>query len=157
VPDSVVKKTKNGRGVFANRNFLKGETILTFGGEILDWNEIDFNSYEDKHCLQIGEKTYLGPSGNLDDFVNHSCAPNSGVKTINRKLALVAIRNIKRNEEIAWDYSTCIDEAGWKMTCWCGDKHCRKIIESFKYLPKKTQKKYLKLSVVAEFIKNKMK
>lgn len=76
--------------------------------------------------IQVGEDKYLGPSGDFDDFINHSCDPNSGIQIKGKKVVLLAIKDIKQNEEITWDYSTTMDEDDWEMDCQCGCLKCRK-------------------------------
>ncbi len=95
---------------------------------------------------------YVGPSRDLDDFVNHSCNPNSGIKVTNRKVILIAIKNIQEGQEITFDYSTTMDEDDWEMDCNCGSQYCRKKIKDFKHLSKKIQEKYIRLGIVPKFI-----
>ncbi len=94
----------------------------------------------------------MGPSGWIDDFVNHSCNPNAGLKIENRKATLVSIKNIKTGQEITWDYSTTMDEDDWEIDCTCGSKNCRKRITDFKYLPKEVRRKYVRIGVVPQYI-----
>lgn len=141
-----------GWGVYAGKKFVRREKVLTFGRAVLTYDEIDDWSYEDQRCIQIGEKIYLGPSGGYDDYVNHSCEPTSGLRIVKRKVSLIAIRNIEKDEEITFDYSTCMDEDHWQMDCNCGSPSCRGRIRDFKYLPKEVQERYLKLGVVPQFI-----
>lgn len=147
---------KAGLGVFAGNGFVEGERILTYEGPILTFDEIADGSYEDEHCVQVGESTYIGPSGRYDDFVNCSCEPNSGLKVVNGEIVLVAIRNIGEGEEITFDYSTYMDENYWEMECRCGALNCRGRIRDFKYLPEEIQKRYLELGIVPEFIVRKI-
>ena len=147
----ILAPSRNGKGVFANKYFKKGELIIRIKGPILNEDDIEFDSYEDEHSIQIGEETYLGPSGKKDDFINHSCNPNSGVKLTKKDFFLIAIKDIKKGEEITWDYSTWANEP-WEMDCNCGTKNCRKKIKSFNYLPKKLQQKYIKLGIVPKYI-----
>lgn len=98
---------------------------------------------EDDRYIQVGKDKYLGPSGDYDDFFNHSCNPNSGIKIKGNRVILIAIKNIKKGKEITWDYSTTMDEDEWEMCCMCKIKNCRKIIRDFKYLPKKSNKNTL--------------
>lgn len=93
----------------------------------------------------------MGPSGDTDDFFNHSCAPNAGLK-IDGKVFLIAIQNIANGDEITWDYSTTMDADDWEMDCNCGSKNCRGRIRDFKYIPQDTQKRYLDLGIVPEYI-----
>jgi len=75
-------------------------------------------------------------------FVNHSCNPN----TYHKEKKDIAIRNIKKGEEITSDYSVN-GINNWKIKCLCKSKNCRKIVYGdFFKLPKKIQKqkrKYL--------------
>jgi len=149
----IVKNTKNGRGVFANRDFKKGEIIFEFHGNFCTYEELPtpYNEVED-HYVQIGENLYMGPSGDIDDFFNHSCDPNSGLKINDKKVFLIAIKDIKKDNEITYDYSTTMDEDDWEMDCNCGSKNCRGRIRDFKYLPPDIQKKYLDLGIIPEYI-----
>ncbi len=118
----------HGRGVFATARLRPGELILTFTGPRLHRSEI----HPDLYHLQVSEEWYLGPSGGLDDHVNHSCTPNSGFA---RGLDLVALRDIQPGEEITWDYSTAIDEDDFSgFPCACGTTACRGIVASFRNL-----------------------
>jgi len=157
--DLIVKEAKFGKGVFANRNFKKGEQISEFHGKVFSTKEVPtpYNEVED-HYVQVDEDLFMGPSGGLDDFFNHTCNPNAGVKIKMGKMALIAITNIKKGKEITWDYSTTMDDPeGWTMDCACGSKNCRKKIGNFKDLPKKLQQKYIKLGIVPAFILENLK
>ena len=79
-----------------------------------------------------------------EKYINHSCEPNAYFKHINSfRENVVAIRPIKKEEEIVCDYT--IDSADdWRMKCQCGSKECRKVVSGlFSKLPKNMQKKYL--------------
>lgn len=149
----VVKNTKNGKGVFASKDFKSGETIFEFRGKFFTYETLPtpYNDVED-HYVQIDKNLYMGPSGRVDDFFNHSCDPNAGLKIIGKKVFLVAIQDIKNGNEITWDYSTTMDEDNWEMDCECGSKNCRARIRDFKYLPPNIQKKYSDLGVIPKYI-----
>lgn len=151
--DVFIAETENGRGVFAGRDYEKGEAIFRFEGQILTEDELPtpYDEVED-HYMQIGEGLYMGPSGKADDLVNHSCDPNSGIKIEGRNVNLFAIRSIKKGEELSWDYSTTIDEDDWQLDCNCGSPKCRKKVGDFKYLPEDTKKKYIELGIVPDYI-----
>lgn len=119
---------QHGRGVFATGPIRAGEAILQFHGMLLEPQDVDFNDYH----LQVGEHRYLGPSGQADDYVNHSCAPNCALL---EGLRLTAVRDIAPGEELTWDYSTAIDEAGFPgFPCACGAPGCRGTVRSFRDL-----------------------
>lgn len=149
----IVRDSENGKGVYAAKNFEKGEVILEFHGKLFSREELPkpYNEVED-HYLQIDNDLYMGPSGGTDDFFNHSCDPNAGLKFDGKKIFLIAIKNITDGDEVAWDYSTTMNEDDWEMECKCGSKNCRRRIRDFKYLPEKIQKKYLDLKIVPKYI-----
>lgn len=150
--DLITKRTRNGKGVFTKRNLIKGEKIIKFAGKIFRRNELP-SPYDlvDDHYVQIGRNLYMGPSGKLDDFFNHSCNPNSGLRINNKIVWLIAIKNIKKGEEIFWDYSTTMNEDDWELNCKCKSKNCRKKIRDFKYLPKNIKIRYINLGIVPDY------
>ncbi|MCL5668976.1 MAG: SET domain-containing protein-lysine N-methyltransferase [Gammaproteobacteria bacterium] len=119
---------QHGKGVFSARPLRAGEAVLTFTGPLLHRAQLDPHDYH----LQIGDESYLGPSGEADDYVNHSCAPNSGFRA---EETLYALRDIAAHEEITWDYSSAIDEADFTgFPCGCGAARCRGRVSSFRDL-----------------------
>lgn len=78
-----------------------------------------------------------------EKHINHSCDPNSYVKTVRGIRKLFAIRTINKGEEITYDYAI----NGYydsRAKCSCKSKNCRKIINcNFFKLPKPLQRKYL--------------
>ncbi len=155
--DLIIRDAKFGKGVFANRKFLRGEKILEFHGKIFTLEKLPmpYDGVSD-HYMQIGESSYMGPSGELDDYVNHSCDPNCGIRVEDNRLFLAAVRDIAPGEEITWDYSTHLQENfGWTMKCGCGSNNCRKVIGDFQYLPSDLQKRYLNMGIVIPFIAKK--
>lgn len=62
------------------------------------------------------------------------------------------MRDIKKDEECTFDYSTTMDEDDWEMDCSCGSKNCRHQIRDFKYLPKKLQEKYIEMGIIPDYI-----
>ena len=125
----------HGKGVFACEPIAQGECLMTFSGALFTRAQVDFNDYH----LQIDEDMYLGPSRGLDDYVNHSCEPNSGFRA---GLDLVALRDILPGEEVTWDYGTAIDEADFTgFPCCCGASLCRGRVVSFRHLPAVVQQR----------------
>ena len=149
----VLKKSKRGYGVFAKNNFKKRENIIEFTGKLFRGEELPkpYEKVKD-YYVQIDKNLYMGSSKGLDDFFNHSYSPNAGLIINNKKVILIAVNNIKRNEEITRDYSTTMDEDDFEIKCLCRSKKCRKIIKDFKYLPKNIKNKYIKLGIVPNYI-----
>ena len=144
----VVRNTACGRGVFAVEAIPNGAQIIRFTGPFLRYRETGPATY----ALQIGPDLYIGASGGADDFINHSCEPNSGLHIVGTTADLHAIRNIAAGEEILFDYSTTLDENDFTMACLCGTSSCRKIIGDGKYLPEGVWERYLRLGIIPEYV-----
>lgn len=123
----------HGAGVFAVEAIAAGEPILEFTGHVTHATVTDFTTYH----LQIGEELYIGPSGDLDDLVNHSCEPNAGYipESAPEHPLLIAKREIAPGEEITMDYGAVIDEPDFAgFPCSCGVSNCRGMVLSFREL-----------------------
>ena len=136
----IVKQTeKKGKGIFAAKNFKKGDIVLRMDTrKTIPKKEISKLSKDDKnHLGYIGEGRYFVISP-PERFLNHSCNPNVYDKTG----TLIVLRNIKKGEEMCIDYAISGFD-NWKMICHCGSKNCRKIVYGdFKKLNTKLRKKY---------------
>ena len=154
------KSKIEGQGVFTEQSFKPGETIMEYKGPIVHLADIpkgDLHGMGDRY-VQIGEDEFLGPSNDIDDWLNHSCDPDAGIQIKDGKVFVIAIRPIKAREEITWDYSTTLDLHGtWEMLCHCGSPQCRKRIRDFKILPSELQRKYSDLGVVPQYILKKLR
>lgn len=137
-----------GLGVFATRRFRRGEKTLMFRGPLLPTESID----DFTHTIQVDVGMFLGASGRIDDYVNHSCEPNCGLESTPPRLELVALRDIESGEEITFDYSTCILDEPELSSCGCESARCRGRIAGFWELDSVTRARYLRLGVVPGFI-----
>ena len=143
-PYSVIDAKSKGRGVFANRDYPAGELILFFTGEIIPVEQIiDFT-----HYIQIAPDSFLGPSGEADDYVNHSCDPNCAVYFENDCLVLKTIKKIKKGQEITFDYGTIQFREPTTFHCGCGSRKCRGEITNFYMLPPGLKQKYIARNMV---------
>jgi uncharacterized protein len=140
-----VSLTKNiGRGLFAKKNIKKGEIITTFSGgikKVIIKNKEDSESFVGTHLLGLKRTLWLAPK--KEDplyYTNHSCNPNSGIKGAVR---LYALRDISKDEEITFDYSTTEEDIYWSMECNCNSINCRKNIRSIQFLSEKKINEYL--------------
>lgn len=123
-------RTDNGRGwgVRTRRAIKKGTFVIQYVGEVISSEEaekrgrqynltgrtylfdLDYNETDGQCPYTVDAAMY----GNVSHFINHSCDPNLGVYAIwincldpnLPSLALFALRDIKQNEELTFDY-TC--------------------------------------------------
>jgi len=118
----IVKKSKiNKKGVFAERNFKKGEVVLKWNPKILEKSEIEKIKDNQKHYLYKIDKNKYYLMQPPEKFVNHSCEANTQVKNN----CDVAVRNIKKGEEITSDYGK---DGLVSFKCKCDNKNCRNVI-----------------------------
>lgn len=149
----IIRETDKGKAVFADADLRKGDIVCEFTGPKYTMAEyLDLHDPDNNHFVQIDDDCFMGPSGNADDLINHSCNPNGGLRYRDGMVLYVAIRDIRKGEEFTFDYSTTMDEDCWEMDCLCGEKNCRGIVRDFKHLPAELKKKYLDLDVVMPFI-----
>ncbi len=149
----VIRETEKGKAVFADDDIRKGEFVCEFTGPLCSMDEyLKVHDPGNNHYLQIDEDLFMGPSGNADDLINHSCNPNGGLIYRDGKVGFIAIRDIRKGEELSFDYSTTMDEDCWEMACLCGDKNCRGTVRDFKHLPEALQERYISLGVVMPYI-----
>jgi len=124
--DIVVKESKiHGKGVFAARDFKKGEVVLKWDiSHELTKKEVDEMPEEEKRYVVFfdGKYVLMQPP---ERYVNHSCDAN----TYADNFCDVAKRDINEGEEITADY---VEEGvpDLNMVCNCGSKNCRKIIRT---------------------------
>ncbi len=99
--------------------------------------------------LQIGEELFI-KLNRVPYLFNHSCLPNAG---IDKKRALIALRDIAKGEEITYDYATTVcTHSSWRMQCRCGASVCRKIIKNVSSIPKRVRDFYQKEGVLPAFV-----
>ncbi len=122
VKESIIE----GRGVFAARNFKKGEIVL-------DWSDSPILTQKQADNIPEIEKKFIYYDKNKRilvkppaRFVNHSCNPNT---FIYNSLG-IASRDIKKGEEITEDYSK-EKNPYLNMKCNCGSKKCKGIIKTY--------------------------
>ena len=128
----------SGKGVFSTTRVRAGAEVITCRGLVLRGNDVR----DDMRAMQIGVDLYLAEDPDnpgIDDFVNHSCAPNVGF--LDGSLTLYALRHITEEEEIVFDYSTCMNEAGWSIKCRCRTAACRRVIVAFDQLSRQDRKR----------------
>ncbi len=141
-PRIVVRRSHiHGRGVFARRLIRADETVCEYKGEIISEAEIARRYPENmqgvNHTFVFGvefdHNIDGGVNGNIARWINHCCSPNCDTFEKDKRIFVRAIRDIRPDEELSYDYAI---EAGEPLTkevkarwpCWCGAKKCRKTV-----------------------------
>jgi hypothetical protein len=151
-----VGETHLGKAVFAAQGFAEGDRLIQFTGRRFRADRIPslMRGASDRF-VQVTPEHFMGPSGRIDDLVNHSCAPNAGLRFVEGGVFLVAIRPIAGGEEITWDYSTTLAESNWHMICQCRSPDCRRVIGNFATLAPERQEWFRAHNLVAPYLRRK--
>jgi SET domain-containing protein len=130
----------HGRGVYALRAIREGERIIEYRGERITWREADRrppSDPDDPHhtfyfSLDDGRHVIdANVGGNSARWINHSCEPNCETEeTDDGRVYIQALRDIRRGEELSYDYCLVVDERltptlKRQYQCRCGSLHCR--------------------------------
>lgn len=126
--------------IFAKRELRKGEPIFAVEGPVIVYKKPP--DYRIGHrWLNISLHSWVIPEEeNPWSFLRHSCAPNVG---LNDSREVIALRAIRRNEELAIDDSITEADPRWRKRCSCGAKNCRGVVRSIQFLPQAAFRKYL--------------
>lgn len=136
-----IRKSKiQGSGVFALVDIAADKKVFRFSERtIIIRHRPGCHCSVCKRCIQIGKDRWLYPKrGSFGWNLNHNCDPACGM----RGSYIVALRRIRKGDEITIDYSTTNDDASWRMHCSCGSPDCRKTIKSVQYLPVRLLRRY---------------
>ena len=134
----VRRSSVHGYGGFAKKALKKGTRITEYLGDRITHNDADLR-YEDhdendNHTfLFIVDKGMVidaGFNGNNARFINHRCDPNCESTIEKRRVWIEAIRDIKKGEELGYDYQIGREKSDPKnvdeiYACRCGSPKCR--------------------------------
>jgi SET domain-containing protein len=136
-----VKKSKHGMGVFTTAVIPAGKPILEVRGPV--YTEKNLPDPNHPALLQVGPDIFIGASGDIDDYINHSCNPNCYMKIGGNRAILFSLYVIPVGAELTFDYSsTATDDPNkWSMICQCGDNKCRQIISGYQHVDPAVQEK----------------
>lgn len=149
VNDSII----SGKGSFATRDIVKGEFITILKGKPVRKEEYpsicqtDNLSLDDPLQIQTHLFLILEPSSKA---INHNCDPNVCIRD---ESSVYARRDIKKFEEITYDYSTTVGlNEDWKMECCCGAAQCRHVIGNVATIPQNVLELYIRENALPRFI-----
>lgn len=128
-PVEVRESSIHGLGCYATRAIPAGARIVEYFGEVIDLAEArrrdapgtpDYSPY----ILLLEEDLFLDARHDARParFANHSCNPNSEIRTEGRRAFIVALREIAQGEEILYDYDY---GEGPTHPCACRAPNCR--------------------------------
>src|SRR4030088_593657 len=102
-----------GWGVYATQTISKNTRIIDYAGELISNQEsLKRERRYIKHghiwCFKLTNRSVIdaGVGGNVARFINHGCKPNCYIDIKKRVIWIRAARNIRRGEELTYDYNT---------------------------------------------------
>ena len=126
----IKKSNIHNTGLYASKNINDGTKIIEYKGKILTKKEVNENPKFDNekaiYLFNINKKYDLDGDFkyNIARLINHSCNPNCEVFGTGLKVWVYAIRDIKKGEELTYDYGFGFDEGYKDFPCRCGSKNC---------------------------------
>jgi len=128
----------HGKGVFALQRLARGEQVIEYKGEVIDWPEAlrrhphDPNDPDHTFYFHIDDGNVIDAKhgGNAARWINHACQPNCEADEVDGRVFIKTLRVIKPGEELFYDYGLIIDEKYTRklkkqFECRCGTKQCR--------------------------------
>lgn len=129
---------KKGYGLQSEEDIPKGRFLIEYVGEVLDMHAYEARQREyavkgHKHfyfmTLNGSEVIDACAKGNLGRFINHSCEPNCRTEKwmVNGEvcIGLFAMRDIKKGEEVTFDYNYVRVFGAAAKKCVCASSQCR--------------------------------
>ena len=126
----IKKSNIDNKGLYAARNIKANTKIIYYKGKLITKRETERNpKYDNEKAIYLfnvnsrydldGDFEY-----NTARLINHSCNPNCEVAGKGLKLWIFALRDIKKGEELSYDYGFGFDENYKDYICKCGSKNC---------------------------------
>jgi len=117
-------------GLSAAIYIKKGQKIIQYRGKKISLLKAEkdpkYDNGKEIYLFNLNKKYDLDGDFkfNTARLINHSCNPNCEVLEYNKKLWIFAMRDIKKNEELTYDYGFSFDKDYKNYICKCGAKNC---------------------------------
>lgn len=117
-----VRATPAGKGVFAKRQFRKGQAVGEMTGKL-----IADDDYDPDYVVDMGDLGVLEPNAPFR-FLNHCCEPNCELVEWETEgddapqLWVQALRTVRDTDQLTIDYGWPAEAA---IPCLCGSAQCR--------------------------------
>ena len=158
-PQVEVRASHGGHGVFVLEPVAAGTRILQFVGPRVGRDEVERAAAagDGDGYLQIAVDEFYALSGGPDDFVNHSCAPNSHIQGQGGAVYLVASRDIAAGDELYFDYGLTQIAFPFRFSCLCGAAACRGPIGNYDEVPARLMNEYRAKGMVPPHVEAELK
>ena len=119
-----------GRGLYATKDIKKGTKIMDYIGNIITKKQTEvsekFDNTKPIYLFNLNSRYDLDGdvSWNTARLINHSCSNNCDYEGKGLKIWVIAIKDIKKGEELTCDYGFGYDADYKQFPCKCGSINC---------------------------------
>tara|TARA_Y100001960_G_C14109144_1_gene556640 strand:+ start:106 stop:564 length:459 start_codon:yes stop_codon:yes gene_type:complete len=117
-------------GLSAATYIKKGQKIIQYKGKKISLSKSEkdpkYDNKKEIYLFTLNKRYDLDGDFkfNTAKLINHSCNPNCEVLEHNKQLWIFAMKDIKKNEELTYDYGFSFDQDYKQYVCKCGSKNC---------------------------------
>jgi len=121
---------RKGRSFYATKDIKEGTRIINYVGKIITKKQTEesekFDNAKPIYLFNLNNRYDLDGDvlWNTARLINHSCSNNCDYNGTGLKLWVIAIKGIKKGEELTCDYGFGYDEDYKQFPCKCGSKKC---------------------------------
>jgi SET domain-containing protein len=126
----IKKSNIDNKGLYAAKDIKAGTKIIYYKGKIITKKETEKNPKYDNdkaiYLFNLNSRYDMDGDFKYNDarLINHTCNPNCEVAGKGLKLWIFALRDIKKGEELSYDYGFGFDENYKDFVCRCGASNC---------------------------------
>ena len=117
-------------GLSTSKNIKKGQRVIQYKGKKVSLHVVETDPKYDNdkpiYLFTLNKRYDLDGDFkfNTARLINHSCNPNCEVMDYKKQLWVFAMKDIKKNEELTYDYGFSFDRDYKQYVCKCGSKNC---------------------------------
>ena len=126
----IKKSNIDNKGLIAAKDIKKGTKIIEYKGKLISKKESEDNPKYDNekriYLFEINKRYDLDGNFrfNTARLINHSCNPNCEVAGEGLKLWIESTKDIKKGEELSYDYGFSFDKDFKNYPCRCNSSNC---------------------------------
>jgi len=126
----IKKSNIDNKGLVAAKDIKKGTRIIEYKGKLIlkieSENNPKFDNSKKIYIFEINKRYDLDGSFkfNTARLINHSCNPNCEVIGERLKLWIESVKDIKKGEELSYDYGFSFDQDFKNYPCKCNSSNC---------------------------------
>ena len=126
----IKKSNIDNKGLYAAKNIKANKIVIHYKGKLVTKKEVEKNPKFDNvkaiYLFNVNNRYDLDGDFEYNEarLINHSCNPNCEVDGKGLKLWIFALRDIKKDEELSYDYGFGYDKDYKQFVCKCGANNC---------------------------------